>query len=91
MDILSLFACFELLLPKVAVRQLASIAQAILTLTGRISMLGISRWAEKGGSYRTIQRFFQPCCLGTRCLPGFLKRTSSIPHTNIFWRVMKLS
>jgi len=58
MDILSLFACFELLLPKVAVRQLAIIAQAILTLTGRISMLGISRWTEKGGSYRTIQRFF---------------------------------
>lgn len=58
MDILSLFGCFELLLPNVAVRQLALIAQAILTLTGRISMLGISRWTEKGGSYRTIQRFF---------------------------------
>ncbi|MDM8569488.1 transposase, partial [Thiotrichales bacterium HSG1] len=25
---------------------------------GRITMLGISRWTEKGGSYRTIQRFF---------------------------------
>jgi len=58
MDILSLFACFKLLLPNVSVRQLALIAQAILTMTGRISMLGISRWAEKGGSYRTIQRFF---------------------------------
>ncbi len=21
-------------------------------------MLGLSRWAEKGGSYRTVQRFF---------------------------------
>jgi putative transposase len=57
-DILSLFACFELLLPKVTVRQLVIIARAILTLTGRVSMLGISRWSEKGGSYRTIQRFF---------------------------------
>jgi hypothetical protein len=27
-------------------------------MTGRITMLGISRWAGKGGSYRTIQRFF---------------------------------
>ncbi|MCI5159264.1 MAG: transposase, partial [Candidatus Electrothrix sp. AUS1_2] len=25
----------------------------------RVTMLGISRWTEKGGSYRTIQRFFK--------------------------------
>jgi hypothetical protein len=30
----------------------------MLAMTGRVTMLGISRWAEKGGSYRTIQRFF---------------------------------
>ena len=58
MDILPLFACFELLLPTVSVRRLAVVAQAVLTLTGRITMLSISRWTEKGGSYRTIQRFF---------------------------------
>jgi hypothetical protein len=27
-------------------------------MTGRITMLGISRWAGKGGSYRTVQRLF---------------------------------
>ena len=27
-------------------------------MSGRITMKGISRWAGKGGSYRTIQRFF---------------------------------
>ena len=27
-------------------------------MTGRITMLGMSRWAGPGGSYRTIQRFF---------------------------------
>lgn len=27
-------------------------------MTGRVTMLGISRWAGKGGSYRTVQRFF---------------------------------
>jgi len=58
MDILSLFACFELLLPTVSVRRLAIIAQAVLTMTGRMTMLSISRWTEKGGSYRTVQRFF---------------------------------
>jgi putative transposase len=39
-------------------RQLNIIAQALLVMTGRITMLSISRWTEKGGSYRTIQRFF---------------------------------
>ena len=58
MNILPLFACFELLLPTVSVHRFAVVAQAILTMTGRITMLSISRWTEKGGSYRTIQRFF---------------------------------
>ena len=31
---------------------------AILSMIGRVSMLGLSRWARQGGSYRTIQRFF---------------------------------
>jgi putative transposase len=30
----------------------------MLAMTGRVTMLGISRWTEKGGSYRTIQRFY---------------------------------
>lgn len=28
-------------------------------MTGRVTMLGLSRWTEKGGSYRTVQRFFK--------------------------------
>ncbi|PJF33042.1 MAG: IS4 family transposase, partial [Phototrophicales bacterium] len=27
-------------------------------MSGRVTMLNISRWTDKGGSYRTIQRFF---------------------------------
>jgi putative transposase len=30
----------------------------MLAMTGRVTMLGLSRWSEKGGSYRTIQRFY---------------------------------
>jgi hypothetical protein len=30
----------------------------MLAMTGRVTMLGISRWTEPGGSYRTIQRFY---------------------------------
>ena len=30
----------------------------MLVMTGRVTMLGLSRWAGPGGSYRTVQRFF---------------------------------
>ena len=35
------------------------IIDAMLSMTGRVTMLGLSRWTEKGGSYRTVQRFFK--------------------------------
>jgi len=38
--------------------QLIIIIHAMLSIKGRITMLGLSRWTEKGGSYRTISRFF---------------------------------
>ena len=41
-----------------ALNQLTIIVEAVLAMTGRVTMLGLSRWAEKGGSYRTVQRFF---------------------------------
>ena len=30
----------------------------MLVITGRVTMLGLSRWTDKGGSYRTIQRLY---------------------------------
>jgi IS4 transposase len=39
-------------------RQFSKIVFAVLAMTGRVTMLGISRWAGQGGSYRTVQRFF---------------------------------
>ncbi len=58
MEILTFFACFETLATSTTCRQLAVIAHAMLTMTGRMTMLSLSRWTEKGGSYRTINRFF---------------------------------
>ena len=40
------------------IRQLSRIALAMLAMTGRVTMLGLARWAGTGGSYRTVQRFF---------------------------------
>jgi IS4 transposase len=45
-------------MPVTSIRQLSRIIRAILAMTGRVTMLGISRWTRKGGSYRTVQRFF---------------------------------
>jgi len=58
MDILSLLACFQPLVAAVTMRHFSLIVPTLLTMTGRVTMLGISRWTEKGGSYRTVQRFF---------------------------------
>src|SRR4030065_1794163 len=41
----------------------------MIAMTVRVTMLGLSRWAEKGGSYRTVQRFFY----------------TIIPWAQVFW------
>lgn len=57
-DIFALFACFDQSVDATTRKQLSRIVLALLTMTGRVTMLGISRWTEAGGSYRTVQRFF---------------------------------
>ena len=69
MDILALLPCLQPDLPVTTLRQLSRIASAMLVLTGRVTMLGISRWAGQGGSYRTVQRFF----------------STVIPWATLFW------
>ena len=51
------------------IRQCSRITLAMLAMTGRVTMLGISRWTGDGGSYRTIQRFF----------------TAVVPWATVFW------
>ena len=58
MDIVALFHCLQPSVPSTSLHQLSRIALALLVMTGRVTMLGISRWAGPGGSYRTVQRFF---------------------------------
>lgn len=58
LDVSATLQCLAGHLDKPSLRQLSLIAQALLTMTGRVTMLGLSRWTEKGASYRTIQRFF---------------------------------
>ena len=57
-DVFTLLICLNPLLDTSTLLQLQIISQTLLMMTGRITMLNISRWAEKGCSYRTVQRFF---------------------------------
>lgn len=57
-DIIALLQCFQPFVPATTLGQFGRIVAALLAMTGRVTMLGISRWAGRGGSYRTVQRFF---------------------------------
>jgi putative transposase len=67
--ILPLLLCLQSEVTMTTIRQFSRIALAMLAMTGRVTMLGISRWSGSGGSYRTVQRFF----------------ATVIPWTTLFW------
>jgi len=57
-DIVALFQCLQPHVTATTRRRFSRIALAMCSMTGRVTMLGLSRWAGTGGSYRTVQRFF---------------------------------
>jgi hypothetical protein len=67
--ILPLLLCLHPEVTMTTIRQFTLIALALLAMTGRVTMLGISRWTGAGGSYRTVQRFF----------------VTSLPWASLFW------
>jgi hypothetical protein len=69
MNILALLQPIQNSVSKTVLRQMSRIIPAMIAMTGRVTMLGLSRWAEKGGSYRTVQRFFY----------------TLIPWVQVFW------
>jgi putative transposase len=58
MDIVALCQCLKPHVTATTLRQLRRMVWAILVMSGRVTMLGLSRWAGPGGSYRTGQRLF---------------------------------
>ena len=57
-EILSVFSVLYPHLSTTTVRQFSRVVLGLLAMTGRVSMLNMSRWTSEGGSYRTVQRFF---------------------------------
>lgn len=57
-DIMLILSCLSQHLDTTSQRRLSCLTTGMLAMTGRVTMLGLSRWTERGGSYRTLQRFF---------------------------------
>ena len=68
-DIVALLHCIEPFVAATTLRQFSCVVSALLAMTGRVTMLCISRWAGQGGSYRTVQRFY----------------TTVLPWAQLFW------
>ncbi len=57
-DIMLILSCLSQSVDNTSLRRLGCLVEGLLAMTGRVTMLGLSRWTERGGSYRTLQRFF---------------------------------
>jgi putative transposase len=57
-EIIALLANISQTVTTTELRQLLVIVPAVLAMTGPVTMLNLSRWTGKGGSYRTIGRFY---------------------------------
>lgn len=58
-EIIALTLCLAPYLSPTSLRQLRHMVSAMLPMTGRVTTLSLSRWTEKGGSVRTLQRWMQ--------------------------------
>lgn len=79
-DIIALLQC---LLPQIKVttmQQMTQIIMAMLAMNGRVTMLGISRWTDTGGSYRTVFRFFHTVIPWATILWLFFRRHLFCPE-----------
>lgn len=84
MNILALLQCIQPNLSKTDLRRMSRIVQAMLSMTGRVTMLGLSRWAGKGGSYRTVQRFFNTAIPWPQVFGKFLEEHLYHPEGEYF-------
>jgi putative transposase len=73
MDILALLQPIKGQISKTTLRQMSRVIIAMVAMTGRVTMLGLSRWTAEGGSYRTIQRFFYTIIPWAQVFWGFIR------------------
>lgn len=57
-DIVALLHCLTPYVSKTTMRQMKQIVFVLLCIPDRVTMLSITRWTERAGSYRTVQRWY---------------------------------
>jgi hypothetical protein len=57
-EIVALLQTIAPIVSSTVLKQMSQVIYGLLISSGRITMLEISRWTERGGSYRTIQRWY---------------------------------
>ena len=65
-EIVALLQSIAPVISTTTLRQLSQVVYGMLISNGRMTMLELSRWTEKGGSYRTIQRLYHTPLLWLR-------------------------
>lgn len=57
-EIVALLQAIAPVVSATVLKQISHVIYGLLISNGRLTMLEISRWTERGGSYRTIQRWY---------------------------------
>jgi putative transposase len=57
-EIVALLQTIAPVVSATVLKQMSQVIYGLLISNGRITMLEVSRWTERGGSYRTIQRWY---------------------------------
>jgi len=57
-EILALLQNIAPVVSGTVLKQMSQVIYGLLISNGRLTMLELSRWTERGGSYRTIQRWY---------------------------------
>jgi hypothetical protein len=73
LDMMVLLACVSQCVEPTPLRQRGRVIEAMRSMSGRVTIRGLSRWADTGGSDRTLQRFFH----------------TSVPWCQLNWLLMR--
>jgi hypothetical protein len=58
-DIMVVLACFSQCIEPTTLRQLGRVIEAMLSISGRVTMKGLSRWSSTGGQVPNDPTCFQ--------------------------------
>jgi putative transposase len=59
-DIMLILNCLSQHVDRTTLRRLGCLVEGLLAMTGRVTMLGLSRWTERGGATGRCNAFSTP-------------------------------